>query len=348
MLELSSLAFLFGGGTDVGEALRGMICFQIHIQAISSVEQRTPCFANKLDGSLPAELGNCSSLVELRLQNNLLGGNLPPEICNVENLEVLFLSNNAQDWEMGRLSSLKLLALYSNNLTDLHRIDQTANRLYGLILPCVCNGTNPRVLMLGEFRFHGSFPIGICLFLRRVIRGDNLLSGSLPLERNSGISYLEVRGNLLEGNIPAVFGLWSNLSMIELCLLDNDARYCNDVREGHTRGLDLHVLTEDLLFEDIMPARQGWSEKYVIGRSKRGTVFTGHNLQTPESAGLSRRHEPCVVLDWDTRYRFTLVIAQGLSYLHHDRVPQIIQRYFKSDNNFLDSESEPEVGDFRM
>ncbi|KAJ6969570.1 hypothetical protein NC653_034184 [Populus alba x Populus x berolinensis] len=60
------------------------------------------------------------------------------------------------------------------------------------------------------------------------------------------------------------------------------------------------------------------------------------------------RHEPCVVLDWDTRYRFTLVIAQGLSYLHHDRVPQIIQRYFKSDNNFLDSESEPEVGDFRM
>ncbi|KAL3570478.1 hypothetical protein D5086_027727, partial [Populus alba] len=161
MLELSSLAFLFGGGTDVGEALRGMICFQIYNQASSSMEQCTPCFANKLDGSLPAELGNCSSLVELRLQNNLLGGNLPPEICNVENLEVLFLSNNAQDWEMGRLSSLKLLAL-------------------------------------------------------RVIRGNNLLSGSMPtdLERSSRISYLEVRGNLLEGNIPAVFGLWSNLSMI--------------------------------------------------------------------------------------------------------------------------------------
>ncbi|KAH8487720.1 hypothetical protein H0E87_026335 [Populus deltoides] len=214
MLELFSLAFLFGGGTDVGEALRGMICFQIHSQAISSMEQRTPCFANKLDGSLPSELGNCSSLVEPRLQNNLLEGNLPPESCNVENLEVLFLSNNARDWEKGRLSNLKILALYSNNVTDLHRIDQTANRLYGLIPPCVCNGTNPRVLMLGEFRFNGSFPIGICLFLRRVIRGDNLLSGSMPtdLERNSGISYLEVRGNLLE--VPAVFGLWSNLSMI--------------------------------------------------------------------------------------------------------------------------------------
>jgi hypothetical protein len=46
---------------------------------------------------------------------------------------------------------------------------------------------------------------------------------------------------------------------------------------------------EDLLFEDIMPAREGWSEKYVIGRSKHGSVFTGHNLQTPESIGLSRR-----------------------------------------------------------
>jgi hypothetical protein len=56
--------------------------------------------------------------------------------------------------------------------------------------------------MLGEFRFNGSFPIGICLlFLRRVIRGDNLLSGSMPtdLERNSGISYLEE--TCLEENI---------------------------------------------------------------------------------------------------------------------------------------------------
>jgi hypothetical protein len=25
-------------------------------------------------------------------------------------------------------------------------------------------------------------------------------------------------------------------------LLDNDARYCKDVREGHTRGLDQHVV----------------------------------------------------------------------------------------------------------
>jgi serine/threonine protein kinase len=60
------------------------------------------------------------------------------------------------------------------------------------------------------------------------------------------------------------------------------------------------------------------------------------------------RHEPCMVLDWDTRYRFTLGIAQGLSYLHHDRVPQIIHRDFKSENNFMDSELEPEVGHFRM
>jgi serine/threonine protein kinase len=55
-----------------------------------------------------------------------------------------------------------------------------------------------------------------------------------------------------------------------------------------------------------------------------------------------------MVLDWDTRYRFTSGIAQGLSYLHHDRVRQIIYRDFKSDNNFMDSELEPQVGDFRV
>uniref|UniRef100_A0A2K1XG00 Uncharacterized protein n=1 Tax=Populus trichocarpa TaxID=3694 RepID=A0A2K1XG00_POPTR len=97
-----------------------MICFQIHSQAISSMEQRTPCFANKLDGSLPAELGNCSSLV-------------------------LFLSNNAQDWEMGRLSNLKILTLYSNNLT-------------GRIASEITNFTKLTYLSLAHINLTGEIP----------------------------------------------------------------------------------------------------------------------------------------------------------------------------------------------
>ncbi|PIN22925.1 Serine/threonine protein kinase [Handroanthus impetiginosus] len=53
-----------------------------------------------------------------------------------------------------------------------------------------------------------------------------------------------------------------------------------------------------------------------------------------------------VALDWEKRYRIALGIAQGLSYLHHDCVPQIIHRDIKSDNILLDSDLEPKIGDF--
>lgn len=69
----------------------------------------------------------------------------------------------------------------------------------------------------------------------------------------------------------------------------------------------------------------------------RGTLFD-----------VLHRHEPRMALDWDTRYRIALGVAQGLSYLHHDCVPQIIHRDVKSDNILMDSELEPKVGDFGM
>lgn len=53
-----------------------------------------------------------------------------------------------------------------------------------------------------------------------------------------------------------------------------------------------------------------------------------------------------VALNLATRYRICLGIAQGLSYLHHDCVPQIIHRDVKSDNILLDCELELNIGDF--
>lgn len=61
---------------------------------------------------------------------------------------------------------------------------------------------------------------------------------------------------------------------------------------------------------------------------------------------VQHRSKPRLALDWETRYRIPLGIAQGLSYLHRDCVPQIIHRDIKSDNVLLDSDLEPKIGDF--
>ncbi|PHT87586.1 hypothetical protein T459_09692 [Capsicum annuum] len=58
------------------------------------------------------------------------------------------------------------------------------------------------------------------------------------------------------------------------------------------------------------------------------------------------QRKPPVVLNWESRHRIALGVAQGLSYLHYDTVPQIIHRDLKSDNVMLDSDMEPKIVDF--
>ncbi|MCI18785.1 receptor-like protein kinase HSL1-like, partial [Trifolium medium] len=57
-------------------------------------------------------------------------------------------------------------------------------------------------------------------------------------------------------------------------------------------------------------------------------------------------HKGWIHLDWPTRYRIALGIAQGLAYLHHDLVFPIIHRDIKSTNILLDEDYHPKVADF--
>ncbi|MCD7452263.1 hypothetical protein HAX54_016029 [Datura stramonium] len=63
----------------------------------------------------------------------------------------------------------------------------------------------------------------------------------------------------------------------------------------------------------------------------------------PDGMHFEDIRKPPVVLTGSPAHRIALGIAQGLSYLHHDSVPQIIHRDLKSDNVMLDSEMEPKI-----
>jgi serine/threonine protein kinase len=53
-------------------------------------------------------------------------------------------------------------------------------------------------------------------------------------------------------------------------------------------------------------------------------------------------------LDWDTRYKIAVGIAQGLAYLHHDCVPAILHRDVKCNNILVDFKFEAYLADFGL
>ena len=77
--------------------------------------------SNQLTGSIPAELGNLSSLQYLSLSGNQLTGGIPMELGKLPSLQYLYLSNNQLTGsipaELGNLSSLYHLTLDRNQLS---------------------------------------------------------------------------------------------------------------------------------------------------------------------------------------------------------------------------------------
>ena len=76
---------------------------------------------NSLDGSIPAELGNLSSLQRLRLNSNSLSGSIPSELGDLSSLERLVLSGNSLSGDIPSdltdLDSLTHLYLQENQLS---------------------------------------------------------------------------------------------------------------------------------------------------------------------------------------------------------------------------------------
>ena len=77
--------------------------------------------SKNLSGSIPAELGNLSSLKQLDLKNNQLSGSIPAELGNLSTIEVLNLSENQLSGsipaEIVRLTNLETMSLCWNYLT---------------------------------------------------------------------------------------------------------------------------------------------------------------------------------------------------------------------------------------
>ena len=166
---------------------------------------------NQLTGSIPAELGNLSSLTWLNLGGNQLTGSIPPELGDLVKLTWVDLWDNQLTGsipvELGKLSSLSELYLGGSQLT-------------GSIPTELGNLTNLTVLGLDGTQLTGPIPpeLGNLARLTRLDLPNNQLTGTIPTELGnlSSLTYLSLANNQLTGPIPPELGNLARLTRLDL------------------------------------------------------------------------------------------------------------------------------------
>jgi Leucine-rich repeat (LRR) protein len=168
-------------------------------------------YSAKLEGELPSELGELSSLKRLSFANNNLFGTIPSSLGMLDKLEYLDLSDNHLSGELpetiGRLSSLR--ELYLNN-----------NELSGNIPDSFGDLKSLHVLKMYENNFSGSIPLtfGGLSSIEILSIAENNLTGTIPSELGSlsTLTFLDLKSNQLTGEIPTQLGNLENLSGLYL------------------------------------------------------------------------------------------------------------------------------------
>ena len=155
-----------------------------------------------LTGSIPAALGNLTSLQRLDLDDNQLTGSIPAELGGLTNLQTLYLDNNqltgSIPTELSNMASLRSLHLWKNQLT-------------GKIPPELGGMASLTELVLVKNQLTGEIPVelGDLSSLTDLWLRDNQLTGTIPMELGdlTNLEHLVLSDNALTGSIPTALGI---------------------------------------------------------------------------------------------------------------------------------------------
>ncbi len=209
-----------------------------------------------LTGSIPASIGDLTSLIHLHVRWNNLSGSIPAEIGNLQTLSQLFLEDNDLSGpipeSIGNMSGLRKLFLNKNQLTGtipdtLYTINLTwlylsFNQLSGGISDLVGNLTTLERLVLNGNNFTGGIPssIGNLTNLEQFQVQGNQLTGTIPasVSNLTNLTNFLVYINNLSGDIP--HGITNSPDLVSLWLYDNNFTSFPDFH-GHPNAANMDV-----------------------------------------------------------------------------------------------------------
>ncbi|KAL2926172.1 LRR receptor-like serine/threonine-protein kinase GSO1 [Bienertia sinuspersici] len=342
----------------------------VEISQLQNLQIMLDLSFNNLTGHIPPQIGSLSKLEGLSLSHNQLTGEVPSQIGAMSSLSMLNLSYNNLEGKVDRqLSRWPVDVFVGNKLLcgkPLEHCDASngSNHKHSpgpLILSSFLTVVAAVVLLLG---------VVICIRRRRL-----MMKRSREVGSTFSTSSSNTNRRLLNPKSPRRQPeyRWDDIMVATKNLSDafiigsggSGTIYKADLAYGETVAVKKIARKDDLLLDKSF-AREiktlgrirhrhlvkligycsnkgAGSNLLIYDYMENGSVWDWlHGQQSSiNKAGVKR-------LDWETRLRIGVGLAQGVEYLHHDCVPKIIHRDIKSSNLLLDSNMDAHLGDFGL
>ncbi|XP_065004895.1 receptor-like protein EIX2 isoform X1 [Musa acuminata AAA Group] len=168
---------------------------------------------NSFSGTISLDIiMNMPDLLYLSFSENNLSGEIPFSVCQLQALWVLDLSKNMLSGEIPNCW---------NNSSSIKDMDFSSNNISGVIPETICSIESLLSLHLGSNSLSGELPLSFkgCTKLVLLDAGHNDLKGEITTwigESLTSLRFLNLRSNMLDGDIPPNLSKLSALEFIDL------------------------------------------------------------------------------------------------------------------------------------
>ncbi|KAB5525016.1 hypothetical protein DKX38_022765 [Salix brachista] len=331
---------------------------------------------NQLSGNIPSSIGKIPSLeIALNLSLNQLNGEIPSEFTGLTKLAILDFSYNHLSGDLQHLAALPNLVVlnvshnnFSGHVPDTPFFSKLPlSVLTGNPALCFsdnqCDDDDKRVKRVTAARV--AMVVLLCTACALLLAalyiilgskkhcrgahecdGDDDLEMSPPWEvtlyQKLDLSIADVARSLTAGN---VIGQGRSGVVYKVAIpsgLMVAVKRFNSAEKISAASFSSEIATLATIRHRNIVRLLGW------GANLRTNLLFYDYMANGTLGALLHEGDGAGLVEWETRFKIALGVAEGLAYLHHDCVPPILHRDVKSHNILLGDRYEAFLADFGL